>query len=410
MKNKLNYLRAFIVAIVLFVGIYGITNFEKNISGEIPNFEATIPASDLRESFFAFANEGVTKSKSSIRISSAGDIMTHGTQIAGAYNSATGEYEFDENFMHVAKYFKASDISVANFETVTSGGAPQGYPVFNSPPAILDAIKNAGFNMLGTANNHTLDQGKKGLLNTLAEIQNRDINSTGTFAAPEADITVMEAQGIKMGILAYTYGLNGLDGYLTTEELDYMVNIIDEDKIRSDIAKAQTQGCDAIVVIIHWGNEYQMSPTEETKKLAEKIFGWGADIILGSHPHVIQMSEVMEIDGEIKYVIYSQGNFLSNQRRETLPSIENRNYTEDGVIVHISLEKDPGKNKTVIASVSYTPTWVYRYESSGKFKYQILPVSEALESGDFTGELLDRLKKSRSNTMSKMQIYNGDVQ
>src|SRR5690554_4893572 len=152
--------------------------------------------------------------------------MTHGTQINGAYDRASGAYDFKPNFVHVKKYFESAHMPVANLETVTAGGTPQGYPVFNAPDAILDAVQYAGIRLLGTANNHSLDKGKSGLLRTLDQLESRGLLSTGSFREPEQEITTMEENGVKVGFLAYTYGLNGLDGYLTDQERSYMINLI----------------------------------------------------------------------------------------------------------------------------------------------------------------------------------------
>lgn len=402
-------LRALIVVMVVFVGFYLVNSRKASIQGEeaVPLVHA--PSESYIDSFFTTPEGEALDYTRTVRLSSTGDIMTHGTQISGAYDSSTGTYDFELNFMHVKKYFEQAQMAVANFETVTAGGTPQGYPVFNAPDEILDAIQYAGISLLGTANNHSLDKGKTGLVRTLEQIQSRGLLSTGTFLEPEEEITYMEENGIKVGFLAYTYGLNGLDGYLTDQERSYMINLIDEDKIRSDIQKAKDQGCDTVVVIIHWGSEYQRTPSSQQTDLAQKMLQWGADVILGSHPHVIQPSEIVEVDGENKFVIYSQGNFLSNQRRETLTSIAVRNYTEDGVIVHLSLEKDMIRNTVSIQSVSYTPTWVYRYASGGGQLYEILPVSESLQEDQLPDWVLGRLQDSYENTMGSMTLYNGDL-
>jgi poly-gamma-glutamate synthesis protein (capsule biosynthesis protein) len=152
-----------------------------------------------------------------------------------------------------------------------------------------------------------------------------------------------------------------------------------------------------------------MSPTSQQEQLAMKIFEWGGDVILGSHPHVIQKSEIINVNGEDKYIIYSQGNFISNQRRETLPSISARNYTEDGVIVQIKIEKDMVTGKTVLKTVSYTPTWVHRYESQGRLRYEVLPVKDALNTMDLTGQTADKLRQSYENTAGKMTYYNREI-
>lgn len=340
-----------------------------------------------------------------VTVVAAGDIMFHYPQIKGAYNPETKEYDFKFSFEHVKKYIENADIAIANFETVTAGDeyGYRGYPMFNSPKSSIEAVKNAGFDVLSTANNHSLDKGKKGIINTKDSIHEYGLKSVGTYKEPTNDILIEDIKGIKAAILSYTYGVNGLEGFLTHEELSYMVNIISEDKIKADIEKSKESNVDIIIVFIHWGNEYQREPSEFQTDLASKMFDWGADIILGSHPHVIQRSEMVNHDGDNKFIIYSMGNFLSNQRRETL-SIGNRNYTEDGVIVKLTLEKDFALEKTIIKDVDYIPTWVYRYNEAGVQKHVILPTTEYLEQDNNTlsKEVMDKIQESYKNTIKQM--------
>ncbi|HAE61194.1 MAG TPA: capsular biosynthesis protein [Eubacteriaceae bacterium] len=409
-RKMLLFLRLAVIVTVLAVGVVAFTGLFKSQEGINPDLKVTQPVDDFTKMVFTSPKGEYLGEKQVAAFTSVGDIMFHGTQITNAYDSGSGSYNFDDNFKNVNKFFEAADIAMGNFETVTAGGTPQGYPVFNAPDEVLDSIKSSGFDVLTTANNHSLDKGKTGVLRTLEEIEKRDLISTGTFSEPEDEITVLETKGIRVGLIAYTYGLNGMESLLTPAELGYMINIIDEEKIKQDIQKAKDQDCDMIFVSIHWGNEYQLSPTNQQEQLANKIFNWGADVVLGSHPHVIQRSEIINIGGEDKFVIYSQGNFLSNQRRETLPSISARNYTEDGVIVHIKVEKDMITGKASLASVSYTPTWVYRYNAGGRLKYEILPVKESIETMSLGSQVLEKLKQSYDNTTGKMSYYNRAIQ
>ncbi|NTW70876.1 MAG: CapA family protein [Eubacteriaceae bacterium] len=409
-KIKINFIRLGMIMLILIVSGFGLKNLIFKDDFQAPELKADIPQSDFMESVFAFREEITIDKVSKVTLISNGDIMFHGTQITNAYDSAKKSYDFDNSFKYVKKYLQAADIASGNFETTTAGGAPQGYPVFNAPDEVLDSIKNAGYDVLTTANNHTLDKGKNGILRTLEQIKNRGLISTGTFSEPEGDITTVEKNGIKLGFLGYSYGFNGMESLLSASELDYMVNTVDEEKIKRDIEKAKNQNCDFIILMIHWGSEYSRDPSEDQKALAKKIFEWGGDVILGSHPHVIQKSEITEVDGEKKFVVYSQGNFLSNQRRETLPSIANRNYTEDGVMVNISFEKDLLTNRSRISGVSYTPTWVNRYTSGGKLKYEILPAKEAAGDSSINQETVEKLKASYSQTISKMKYYNSAIE
>ncbi|MGF7060535.1 CapA family protein [Brassicibacter mesophilus] len=334
-----------------------------------------------------------------------GDIMFHSTQVKGAYNPETKDYDFESTFSRIKKYIESADLALANFETVTAGPEHgyRGYPTFNTPKSAIQAIKNAGFDILSTANNHSLDKGKEGIIETIDNINEYGLESFGTYKEPSEDIMIQDVNGIKMALLSYTYGCNGLETLLTPEELNYMVNIINEDKIKNDIQKADELGVDVTTVFIHWGNEYQREPSQQQIDLANKMIEWGADIILGSHPHVVQRSEIVNYNGEDKFIVYSMGNFISNQRRETLTN-KNRKYTEDGIVVKLTLEKDVLENKTIVKDIDYIPTWVYRYSEGGKFKYSIMPTTEYLEKNDdgLSQEVLSNVQESYSNTINLM--------
>ncbi len=343
---------------------------------------------------------------SNIRLLAAGDIMFHLPQFKSAYDTKTQTYDFKHNFKHIKNYVKEADIAIGNFETVTREGIGySGYPRFNTPKESLSAIKDAGFDIMSTANNHCLDQGKKGLTDTIDNIKANNMKNIGTYKHKEDNkILIEEIDGIKLGFLSYTYGLNGLDATLTREELSFMVNLIDENRIESDLKKARVQDLDLIIVSIHWGNEYQREPSAYQIELGEKMIEWGADIILGSHPHVIQKSQIINKDGEDKFIIYSLGNFLSNQRGETIGN----SYTEDGLMIEFEIEKDFSDENTIIKGIRYLPTWVRRYKEGNKLYYEILPIGEILEGNMQYGEydvIKERIKKSYEYTMEKMTNF-----
>lgn len=341
---------------------------------------------------------------SSINILAVGDIMFHSPQYRAAFNKETNSYDFTPTFRHVKRYVEEADIALGNFETVTAGEGVSfsGFPRFNTPKESLLALKETGFDILSTANNHCIDQGKKGLISTIDNINEYKMKNIGTYKEPGDNILIEEREGIKIGFLSYTYGLNGLDSLLKAEELAYMVNRIDEEKIKEDIEKLKSLDVDLITVFIHWGNEYQREPSTYQLELGSKMVEWGANIILGSHPHVIQKSQIINKDGKDNFIIYSMGNFLSNQRKETM----NNPYTEDGVMINLEIEKNLNSNETIIKSVQYIPTWVHRFrDSNGKLSYEIIPINDYI-NGELdiaiAGSLKERIMKSYNDTMGKM--------
>jgi poly-gamma-glutamate synthesis protein (capsule biosynthesis protein) len=306
-----------------------------------------------------------------------GDIMMHGSQIKSGYNPQTKTYNYDRFFTAVQPILSQGDWVIGNLETTLAGAAAKytGYPLFNAPDPLADAIKNAGFNILTTANNHSLDRGEAGLLKTLENIRSRGLEPVGTDAslAEADDILVVEKNDISMAILAYTYGTNGIP---IPKGKNYLVALIDEAKIKADIAQAEQLGVDVITVALHFGSEYQRQPNPQQKQLVENLVAAGADIILGSHPHVVQPYEIFEFQeesGETRQAvaIYSMGNFISNQRG---------NYKDLGVIFQVKLKKHFPDEIVEITKVDAIPTWVHRYWGNNKYQFRVLPIEATLQA------------------------------
>src|SRR5690625_160210 len=340
-----------------------------------------------------------------IRIAAAGDIMFHSPQLEGAYDAQSKTYDFKSVFEDVKPIFSAADLAIANFETTTGGSERgyTGYPTFNSPDETIDAIKYAGIDVLTTANNHSLDTGSQGLKRTVKVIREKGLSSVGSYdEKPESRVLMKDVQGIKIAILAYTESTNGLGSQYADDELNAMLNLMDKDIIIKDIREAKELGADLIISFMHWGIEYADEPNEKQVEFAQMMAKEGVDIILGSHPHVIQRSEFLEVDGNSTFVIYSMGNFVSNQRRETLGNCFEP--TEDGVIVNFDIRQNDQTKETTVENVEYVPTWVYRDKESGQsvYTYRILPVEEFLNSNDISETFKERMKQSSDATVSKM--------
>lgn len=319
-----------------------------------------------------------------ITISAVGDIMVHGPQFQSAY-LGNDQYDFGPVFEEIKEYIANSDLALCNLETTIS--TPErgysGYPLFKTPEELIPAIKDAGFDVVTTANNHSLDAKEFGVINTLDVLDKYGLMHTGTARDEEEsrDILMVERKGIQLGILAYTYGTNGMEAAVDQDKLEYLVNYIELDKMREDVNRARQAGADAIIVCMHWGVEYSRTVGEEQERLADELFSAGADIILGSHPHVIQTMErkmVTDSSGEDKevFVAYSLGNFISNQRDR---------YTDSGVVVDITISKRG--EETAIGDIRYTPTWVRKFEQNGKVHYRILPVKVFMDSQLPTSDL-----------------------
>jgi poly-gamma-glutamate synthesis protein (capsule biosynthesis protein) len=294
-----------------------------------------------------------------------GDIMGHDEQIASAFNPGTGNYEYDDVFSYVRDEISESDIAIANLE-VTLGGTPyKGYPAFSSPASLAAACSNAGIDVLVTANNHSVDRGRKGILSTIQRLDSLGIMHTGTFADSAARDSlsplIIKKNGISVAILNYTYGTNGLKVPAPT-----IVNMLDTSVISSDIKKALALNADVIIPFVHWGIEYDTLPSAEQKRLARFFFSKGADLIIGSLPHVLQQMEWTPADSSRgdSLVVYSLGNFVSNQRTIR---------RDGGAMVRIELEKPD--SLTRVSRAGYYLTWVYTPVENGRKKFYVLPCS-----------------------------------
>ncbi|WP_223285080.1 CapA family protein [Paenibacillus sp. PL91] len=310
-----------------------------------------------------------------------GDVMMHTPQLPGAYDKAANRYNFDPFFAEVKPILEQGDWVIANLETPIAGVAfgYTGYPSFNAPIELAEALKNAGFNLITNANNHSLDKGESGVLRTLDNLKALGIPSKGTASSQkEADrLFLSEKNGIVMGLLAYTYGTNGIP---IPEGKPYLVSLIDEQKIKADITKLREAGADLITVSLHFGTEYQTAPNDEQKRLARALVAAGADIIAGSHPHVVQPYEVFEAteaNGHVRkgLIIYSMGNFISNQRGET------KDY---GVIFKVNVRKNMTDGTVDLTEIESIPTWVHRYKPDRSFRYRILPIEETIAAATDT--------------------------
>lgn len=340
----------------------------------------------------------------SLTISAVGDIMAHQGNLNNAYSPKTGVYDFSGFLEYVNPYLSDTDLTIGNFETVTAGpkSGYTSYPNFNTPDAILTALSQAGFDILSTANNHSLDRGINGLTRTIQMINKNKMINIGSSADGRNKYSIRDINGIKVAVLAYSGLYNGIDRKLSMVQKNTHLCPLEEQQIQKDIKAAKAARADAVIVVVHWGSEYQRTPDSSQTSLAKKMLSWGADIILGSHPHVIQKSEIVKVNGKDKFIIYSMGNFISGYRRIDKMDRPNKIYTEDGVIVKLRLEKD-GKSGIVIKSVNYVPTWVDKYYVSGRPVFKIIPISNANISGNYvTAYNKPFIIQSYKNTMGIM--------
>jgi poly-gamma-glutamate synthesis protein (capsule biosynthesis protein) len=303
-----------------------------------------------------------------ISISVVGDLMCHAPQFEYA-RVEKDSFDFSPVYRNVKKYLESSDLTFGNLETVTAGkenGGYTGYPFFNTPASYITALKEIGFDLLVTANNHSLDRSEKGILKTINEINSRNINYVGTYTSQRDrdSIRIFDVKGIKIAILAYSYGTNGNP---IPKGKNYLINLIDYELIERDIQSAKANGAELVLVHFHFGDEYKREPVQFQKDVVNRTIELGADIIIGGHPHVLQPVNFYKTNNAILdsgFVAYSMGNFFSNQRDR---------FKDAGLILTISIRKDFVSNKFEISEIKYLPTWVFKGNTLNGKEYVIMP-------------------------------------
>ena len=346
------------------------------------------------------ADQGVARA----RIMAHGDLLYHDLLYMSA-QEADGSYDFGENFTYVKPWIQQADLAIADFEGTISSDFPlAGYPLFNAPAEVVTAIQDAGYDMVDLAHNHILDSQLSGLISTAKSFTDVGIGVVGVY--PEgnrgtAPLQIREINGIKVAILAYAYAFNGMEGNLTQEEYDAYLSDLNLEKMQAEIEQAEKEA-DITIVMPQMGVEYQLEPTEEQQTLYRQMVDWGADLIFGGHPHVAEPSEIVEKDGQRKLIIYSMGNFISNQRIETMEGVPNAQWTERGVLMDVTIEKKDGV--TSIQTAQARPTWVSRvakgtYNENGQelYRYQTYILEDFIEGGQYRDQL-DEATKARIDT------------
>lgn len=326
-----------------------------------------------------------------LSISCVGDVMVHSTQFKAQYNADTDTYQFDNNFQYVKDYISAADLALLNLETTFSGPPYAGYPAFRSPDSLADALDRAGFDVALLSNNHILDGGVKGLERTLGVLAEKGFQVSGAQLPEGKPFAIVDVKGVKTAILSYTYetpsieGRHALNGNPMSDTALSMTNtFLYEDlsslwsELSAQIQQAKEEGAQIVVCYLHWGEEYQREPNRWQKEMAQQLSDLGVDIVFASHPHVLQPYEMIrsEVSGKTTAVFYSMGNFLSNQRLETL---DNR-YTEQGMIAQVEVTLMQSTGEILSIQQSAVPTWVDKYKKDGKNVYAIVPLVDGLEN------------------------------
>jgi poly-gamma-glutamate synthesis protein (capsule biosynthesis protein) len=295
--------------------------------------------------------------------------MVHQPVVKSALG-ADGLYDFRPHYQYVRPFFKNADLVVGNLETPLAGGRYSGYPLFNAPDDLADALKWAGFSALNLANNHSLDRGWAGLARTVEVLKERGLIYMGAFTGPadRAAPRLFSAAGVTVGLSGYTYGVNVPLNYPNEET--WRLNLADEKIIEADQSALKEAGADYTVVNLHFGEEYRRTPTAGQINLVENLFAAGVDLIIGHHPHVVEPARLRPGTGGGQAAVFSLGNFISNQR---FP------YTNQGLMLEVSLGFDPAGRK-IMGPLILHQTRCLRRVVAGRPTYRVLPTYAALRN------------------------------
>lgn len=360
-------------------------------------------------------SDSVNEEVQYVDIISLGNLIIHQSQIDGAKQE--NSYDFSPSFQYIKKMILDSDISMGILEGALAGCEPSGYPFFNSPDEVVDALKDTGIDIINYANNHIYDYEDVGLQRTIDVTKEKGLDVLGVKSTEEEkNYLVKEVNGIKIGFLAYVFETSMINGHKTINSnilSTYSENLINTfnyndlesfyKKIENEISAMKSEGVEFIITSMHWGEEYNTYIEASQNEIAKRLNKLGVDIILGGHPHVIQPYEIMRNEsGHSTFVIYSQGNSLSNQSEQEIGVAE----SEDGIMIKFTLEKKDGN--VSLKEYKIIPTWVYKEEKGdGTYYHKIIPVEEALANPEEYGinsDVYARLENSLNRTKSILGI------
>ena len=342
-----------------------------------------------------------------------GDLMQHRAQLDAA-RTADGRYNYTSCFSLLQPVISQADIAIGNLE-VPLGGAPySGYPAFSAPDAYLEALREAGFDLLLTANNHCLDRQGRGLARTIHQLDSLQMAHTGSFLSAahrrQHYPLLYCCKGFRLVFLNYTYGTNGIQA-----APPYVVNYIDKQQMAADIAQARAMQPDAIIACMHWGEEYRSLPNSEQRQLADWLLAQGVTHVIGSHPHVIQPVERRKAGSKVHVVAYSLGNFISNMSEP---------HTDGGMLLHMELIKPappqvvhpfstpadslrftPLKPYCTLGICNYELVWTARPQVSGLKNFLLCPAQGPLPFASPRAEALrSTFLKNERNLLKQYNI------
>ena len=426
MKNKLGKILGLAIIIIILLALL-IGKNEKVLFNNKENRDEGIASEEIEEDDNNKNEENISEvvnDINTIEIVATGDILIHKEILETQYNSETDEYDFNNNFKYIKKYLEKADLAIGNLETTLSGIENygfSGYPSFNSPDSLADAMKSAGYDIVANMNNHCLDRDVNGYYRTRKTLVDRGFDVIGTRESiDDKRYIIKDVKGIKVGVISYGYTMTaedgnfGVNGISIPYDLLQLMNYYHPDTLESDMLNMKEQielmredGAEVIAFYMHWGDEYELEPNDIQKQIAQFLADEKVDIIFGTHPHSLQPIDMIQSSDRSSdtAVVYSMGNFLSSQRTERIGNP----YTEDGAIVSVKVNKDMETNEITVDIPTYIPTWVNWYGKDGKLFYEVVPAT--IDDADYlTEEGRERIKESFDRTTSVIENYDEAIE
>lgn len=334
-----------------------------------------------------------------ITLGAVGDLMCHSEQFQ--YCRVEGDsFDFTPYFSMVKDEIGKADFFIGNLETVLAGANKKysGYPLFNSPDDYAFSLRHLGFDVLSLANNHSLDRGAYGIERTLRVVQATGMAGVGTAAsnAGRDSACIVTIKGVRVGLLSYSYGTNGNP---IPNGKEYLINIIDTVRMNIDIQRIRGL-CDLVAVVLHFGVEYERVPNSDQRRVIRFCAASGVDLVIGSHPHVLQPIEVFENTSSATgrmVCAYSLGNFISNQRWR---------YSDAGAILNCTFSKDTVTGTWERPLIEVIPTWVYKGILNGRKTYRVLqPEADSTLHSFLSPNERMQMEQAFSDTRKKMTEF-----
>ncbi len=337
------------------------------------------------------------KNDTSLTLLFTGDILVHGDQLKSAWYPDDSTWNFRVWFEDVEEILHNADFCIGNLEQPLGVKPFKGYPSFGSPAVLAEDLKKAGFNVLLTANNHANDRGTKGIRKTIEVLDSLKIHHTGTFASEnernENIPLILEKNNIRLALLNYTYGSN-------SPADETLLSVMDFGVAKKDIAAAKKSNPDKIIALMHWGNEYKSFPNAVQKQWKDSLLHWGADYIIGTHPHVLQPMEWDNSAENETFVAWSLGNFISNMYFKR---------TDGGALLHLTLSRENGE--VSISDAAYDLVYVYKYRDDNQhIQYRLRPVQRFMDKREaFKADAYDKMIKYKTLADTVMKHNNINV-